>query len=66
MKEDTEKECAEKLEEANKAVARILADGEKRIAELNTRYEMDYLKWQQLQTEIRNMEETKKQNACGE
>ena len=52
MKEDTQKECAKIIEEANKTVARIYSDGEKRYAVLNERYQIDYKKWEQLQAEI--------------
>jgi cell division septum initiation protein DivIVA len=52
MKEDTQKECTKIIEEANKTVARIYSDAEKRYAVLNERYQIDYKKWEQLQSEI--------------
>ena len=44
MKAETEKECARKIEAANRKVADILAEGEKRYANLNERYKKDYQK----------------------
>ena len=52
MKEDTEKVCTKMIEDANNTVARILSDGEKRYSVLNERYQIDYKKWEQLQSEI--------------
>ena len=38
MKEETEKECAKKIEDANRTVAKILSDGAKQYAALKVRY----------------------------
>ena len=60
MKEDTEKECAKKIDDAEKRVNAILVDGEKKVANLKAYYKNEYTKWQQLQTEIAALEEKKK------
>lgn len=59
MKENTEKECAAKIEEATLKVAEIMEDGKKQLADLNARYKADYQKWQQLKEEIQQLEEMK-------
>ena len=56
MKENAERECAKMLEDARKEVNTILADGRIRCDELEARYQRDYQKWQQLQTEIQKLE----------
>ena len=60
MKQDTQLECSKMVEDAKDQVVQILSDGEKQYAALNARYEIDYKKWQQLQTEIRSLEDMKK------
>ena len=60
MKQDAQLECSKMLEDAKDQVVQILSDGEKQSAALNARYEIDYKKWQQLQTEIRSLEDMKK------
>ena len=60
MKQDAQLECSKMLEDAKDQVVQILSDGEKQYAALNARYEIDYKKWQQLQTEIRSLEDMKK------
>ena len=60
MKQDAQLECSKMVEDAKDQVVQILSDGEKQYAALNARYEIDYKKWQQLQTEIRNLEDMKK------
>ena len=57
MKEETELECKRMLEEAHKKVEKILADGKKQYADLEARYQRDYQKWQQLQSEIQKLEQ---------
>lgn len=52
LKQDTEKACVEKVEETNRKVRAILADGKKQYDELVARYEADYQKWQQLQADM--------------
>lgn len=59
MKEETEKECVKMVEEANKTVARVLADGEQQYAALNVRYQIEYQKWQQLRAASRPLEEAR-------
>ena len=65
MKEDTEKECAKKIEETDKKVKDILSDGEKKFDMLKAAYKNEYAKWQQLKTEISALED-KKQKLCEE
>ena len=64
MREDTEKECAKKVEEAEKKVRDILADGEKKFDTLKAAYKREYVKWQQLKSEVETLEERKKQLMC--
>lgn len=64
MREDTEKECAKKVEEAEKKVRDILADGEKKFDILKEAYKREYVKWQQLKSEVETLEERKKQLMC--
>lgn len=59
MKEDTEKECAKKLEEADKKIKEIIDNGEKEYANLKVCYQNEYNKWQQLQSEVEALENTK-------
>lgn len=64
MKEDTEKECKKKIESAEKKVKEILADGEKKFDTLKATYKREYMKWQQLKSEIAELEERKNQVMC--
>ena len=64
MKEDTEKDCAKKIENAEKRVKEILADGEKKFDILKSAYKREYIKWQQLKSEIAEREERKNQVMC--
>ena len=57
MREDTEKECAKKVEEAEKKVRDILADGEKKFDTLKAAYKKEYARWQQLKSEVAALEE---------
>ena len=57
MREDTEKECAKKVEEAEKKVRDILADGEKKFDTLKVAYKKEYARWQQLKSEVAALEE---------
>lgn len=59
MREDTEKECAKKVEEAEKKVRDILADGEKKSDTLKAAYKKEYARWQQLKSEVAAIEEKK-------
>ena len=63
MKEETEKECAKKIEDAKKKVEEILADGEKKFDALKTAYKSEYEKWQQLRSQNYVLE-TNKQELC--
>ena len=60
LKEDTEKECAKRIEDAKDTATRMLMDSEKKCAELESRYEADYKKLQNLQAEIEALEKKKK------
>ena len=64
LKEDTDKECAKKIKEAEEKVKEIIADGEKKYANLKEYYKKDYKKWKQLQEEIAALEEKKKHGLC--
>ena len=64
MREDTDRECAKKIEEAEKRVRDILADGEKKFDILKAAYKREYVKWQQLKSEVETLEERKKQLMC--
>lgn len=64
MKEDTEKACAKKIEEAEKKVKEILSDGEKKFHILKVAYKNEYTKWQQLKSEIAELEERKNKVMC--
>lgn len=59
MKEETEKECAKKIEDANRTVAKILSDGEKQYAALKVRYQAEDKTWQP-HTAVQAPEEPKK------
>ena len=61
MKEDTEKECAQKIETAETKVKEVLADGEKKFANLKAHYKNKYIKYQELKTEIEALEQKKKE-----
>lgn len=63
MKENTEKECAKKIEEAEKKVREILADGEKKFDTLKDAYKSEYAKWQLLRTQNAVLE-ANKQESC--
>ena len=64
MREDADRECAKKFEEAEKRVRDILADGEKKFDILKAAYKREYVKWQQLKSEVETLEERKKQLMC--
>lgn len=64
MREDADRECAKKIEEAEKRVKDILADGEKKFDILKAAYKREYVKWQQLKSEVETLEERKKQLMC--
>ena len=57
MKEETEKACAKKIEDASRTAVCILSDGEKRYAELETRYQAEYEKWLQLHAAVTEYEQ---------
>lgn len=58
MKSETEKECAKKVEDADKKVSEILAEGQRQLEKLNAHYQAEYKKWQKLREE--NMQMLKK------
>ena len=57
MKRETEEECAAKIEEADKAVAKRISEGNAQLAELKRNYQLEYERFRQLQTEVRKLEE---------
>lgn len=59
MKEETEKECAKKIEDANRTVAKILSDGEKQYAALKVRYQAEDNTWLPTHTAVQASEEPK-------
>ena len=61
MKEDTEKQCAAMIQEAQKKVDEMLSCGERQFAELNSHYKDEYKKYQQLKSEIQRLEEIRNQ-----
>ena len=61
MKAEAEKECSQMLEEAQKAVDKIFADGRKQCEELSIRYEMQAAKCRQIEEELQQLEELKQQ-----
>ena len=61
MKQETEKECAKKINDAKKKVNEVIADGEKKFANLKAYYKNEYTRWQKLQCEIVELERKKKQ-----
>ena len=60
MKEETEKACAGRVEEANQSVAAILANGKKQYAVWKVRCEAEQKKWEQLHAAVKALEEAKK------
>ena len=64
MREDADRECAKKIEEAEKRVRDILADGEKKFDTLKAAYKREHVKWQQLKSDVEKLEERKKQLMC--
>ena len=64
MKEETKRECEEKIDAANRAAAKIMADGEKQYAQLQQlqlRYQAEYQKWQQLHAAVKTLESAETQ-----
>ncbi len=57
MKEDTQRECTDMIEEAKKKVESIMNDGKGKYEALAEHYRADYKKWQQLRAEIKKLEE---------
>ena len=64
MRKDADREREKKIEEAEKRVRDILADGEKKFGILKAAYKREYVKWQQLKSEVETLEERKKQLMC--
>ena len=65
MKEDTEKECAKKIEEAEKKVKEIFDDAEKKFDTLKAAYKSEYVKLQQLRTQNAVLEANKQESCEG-
>jgi len=65
MREDADRECAKKIEEAEKRVRDILADGEKKFDILKAAYKKEYARWQQLRTQNAVLEANKQESCEG-
>ena len=61
LKETTEKECEIKVAAAETRVKQVLAEGEKKFNTLKAHYKSEYIRWQQLQAEIAELEQKKKE-----
>lgn len=61
MKAEAEKECAQMVEEAQKAVDKIFADGRKQCKELSVLNEIKAAECRQIQDELRKLEALKQQ-----
>ena len=64
MKEETEKECEKKIEDAKKQAREILTEGEKKFDILRAAYKNEYAKWQQLRKQNGTLEEKKNHELC--
>lgn len=60
MKEDTERICEKKIEEADNKVRRIILDGQKKLADIKEDYQMEQEKWKLLRAEIEMLEKLKR------
>lgn len=61
MKSDTELQCSKMLDDAKKSVEKTLSDGEKKIAEIESRYRNEHKKWKRLGGEVKKLEQMKKE-----
>ena len=61
MKAETEKECSQMVEEAQKAVDKIFAYGRKQCKELSVLYEMKAAECRQIQDKLQKLEALKQQ-----
>ena len=61
MKEDTERECAAKIQEARQTAEKIISDAEKQNEELKSRCQPDYKKLQQLHAAVKTIGNPEKQ-----
>ena len=57
MKEQTKLECAQMINQANETVVHLLAEGEKKNAQLQAQYEQTYKQLQALQEELKKSRE---------
>lgn len=57
MRDEAQKEAEKMIEEAEKKVEAIMADGKRQFDALAAHYKTDYNKWQQLQAEIKMLQE---------
>lgn len=64
MKEDTEKECAKKIEDTEIVIQKIISNGKKEYIELKKKCKKDYIKWKRLKTEIEALEKKKLHELC--
>ena len=64
MKEDTEKECAKMIEDAQNKVNDILREGQQQYENLGACYQAEYQKLLQLRGEIQALEASGKDESC--
>ena len=57
MKEKTEKECAKKIDETEKRVQEVLAEGRQKLDSLKLAYDNEFEKWTLLKSQIAVLEE---------
>ena len=62
-REETERQCAKRIEETNHTVARILSEAEKKCTALSESYQMEMKKYQQLQQEVQRLEKMRNHGA---
>ena len=61
MKEETEKECEKKIEDARILAQTIVERGERRLKDLKACFSHDYKKWKRLQLDIQALEKRKRE-----
>ena len=61
MKEETEKECEKKIEDARILAQTIVERGERRLKDLKACFSNDYKKWKRLQLDIQALEKRKRE-----
>ena len=59
LKEETERECAQKVTEAKEKAEAILAEARQQIDQLEASYNAEYAKYEQLKAQVLELEERK-------